>query len=362
MNLSCLSLTICAILSSVYVMGGEIQLIEQDLEEYTHDFVLETRRIHVPGYPHAFNPSIIRWKGRLLMSFRDQVIYPSQSLSDNSSSGSHLYFVWLDDDLNPIGSVQEIFTAPPLDEHSSCFIQDTRLIDVGDRLYIVYNGSLEVNHWISRMAIAELIEQQGLFDVVSNEWLFHFEGENSCRSEKNWVPFANLGQLLLAYEIVPHRILYPLLDGKETAESMAISFPSIVWNWGELRGGTPAKLIDEEFYLSFFHSVVYEAATVHSKGQEALHYFTGAYLFDSHWPFTIRKISPEPIIGKNFYYGEQYTPYWKPVVAVFPCGFIIENDVVLLVYGRQDHEIWVAKIDKKPLLNSLIRVSNIPVF
>ncbi len=41
-----------------------------DFEETSRDFVLETRKIEIPGYPHAFNPSIIRWKGELLLTFR----------------------------------------------------------------------------------------------------------------------------------------------------------------------------------------------------------------------------------------------------------------------------------------------------
>ena len=51
-----------------------------DLEKKPQDFVLETIKISVPDYPHAFNPSIIRWQGRLLMSFREipsDYSYPS---------------------------------------------------------------------------------------------------------------------------------------------------------------------------------------------------------------------------------------------------------------------------------------------
>ena len=34
------------------------------------DFVLEMKQIAIPGYSCAFNPSIIRWQGSPLLSFR----------------------------------------------------------------------------------------------------------------------------------------------------------------------------------------------------------------------------------------------------------------------------------------------------
>jgi len=93
--------------------------------------------------------------------------------------------------------------------------------------------------------------------------------------------------------------------------------------------------------------------SIHSGDQEALHYFIGAYTFDLEPPFAIRKMSPEPIIGHHFYKRETYIPYWKPVRVVFPCGFIFDKDYIWISYGRQDHEIWVVKLDKQGLLDSL---------
>ncbi len=82
----------------------------------------------------------------------------------------------------------------------------------------------------------------------------------------------------------------------------------------------------------------------------------GAYTFSASPPFEITKISQEPIVGQNFYDGEYYKPYWVPVRCIFPCGFIIEDLYIYISYGRQDHEIWIAKLDKKALLMSLVPV------
>jgi predicted GH43/DUF377 family glycosyl hydrolase len=81
------------------------------------------------------------------------------------------------------------------------------------------------------------------------------------------------------------------------------------------------------------------------------------YLFSSKPSFEIKYISPEPIIGPNFYHGLSYEPYWGPVCVVFPCGVVILEEEIWVTYGRQDHEIWIARLDKRKLLDSVIHVS-----
>lgn len=336
----------------------EEQILCPDLEEYTCDFVIETRQINIPDHPNAFNASIIRWEGRLLMGFRDEIIAAPLSIYENSGSSSHFYLVWLDDNFDPISPVQEILIKSQLEDQNFYPIQDARLIAVNHNLYMIYNGYLNPYSWVSRISITKLHHDNHFFHVIHNEQLHTFEEESVDRAEKNWVPFINEDQLYLAYGLSPHRILRPLLNGTGIAQTIGLSYPSIVWEWGELRGGTPGLVIDNQNYLSFFHSAKWDASA-HSDCQNAMHYYIGAYLFEQQWPFKIKKISPEPIVGENFYHGKSYEPYWKPIVAVFPCGFIIENEVIWLTYGRQDHEIWLAKIDKKRLLESLIRVSNL---
>lgn len=85
------------------------------------------------------------------------------------------------------------------------------------------------------------------------------------------------------------------------------------------------------------------------------HYFMGAYTFAAQPPFELKRISPAPVIGKNFYNGPKYKT-WKPLIVVFPGGIVEEKDHFLVAYGRQDHEIWITKIDKTGLLDSLICV------
>jgi predicted GH43/DUF377 family glycosyl hydrolase len=311
-----------------------------DLEDKIQEFVLETRRIRVPEFPHAYNPSVVRWQGRLLLSFNqiDPVSYNMQ-----------IGLVWLDDHFNTV--------SPPqlLDTHG-LHSEDARLVTAGDKLYITFSDNR--NPILSaegfRVYLGELRLHGDQVFIHEIECLAKFEGESKLRREKNWVAFDYQKELLLAYTINPHLIFSPL-RGKGECKTIAKTFCLCDWPWGEIRGGTPALRIGDE-YLSFFHSSK-KMTTINSNGKKVLHYFMGAYTFNAEPPFELTRISPEPIIGKNFYHGKTYRYYWNPLRVVFPCGLLAEGEHLWVSYGRQDHEMWVAKIHKEGLLRSLIPVS-----
>lgn len=333
---------------------------QKDLEDFTQEFVCETKQIVIPQCPHAFNASIVKWQNQWLMSFR--VISDTQQISSISSATlSEIGLIWLDDEFSPAGEPQFLQLTHPTMQRPYLLSEDPRLIVHEEKLYLVYSANKEANITNEgfRMYVAELKHDENEFYVVNNECLSSFEGEDANKREKNWVPFSYENELLLAYQLFPHKIFKPLLDGSEHCETVATSYPSLIWQWGELRGGTPAIQINDDYYLSFFHSSM-PLATKHSNDCLVPHYFIGAYLFSSKPPFEIKHISPEPIIGVNFYNGTNYEPYWQPVRVVFPCGVIVEDQDVRIIYGRQDHEIWMAKLNKLELLNSLIHLSTLP--
>lgn len=325
-----------------------------NLEDGVQDFVLETKQIEVPGHLHAFNPSIVRWQGSLLMSYRI-IPDPKQSYT------CYLGVVWLDNDFNVIGEPQILdFRGPYLLSPSRA--EDARLIVIDDRLFMVYDDNVDmmISKGGFRVFVAELVlDDDGQLIISNNECLSKFEGESPDRREKAWVPFDYQGNLLLAYSINPHIIFYPMLGNMECL-TIARSETAILWPWGDLRGGTPAIQIDEDRYLSIFHSSLY-MPSAHSGGEKMTHYFMGAYTFNADLPFGLTHISPEPIIGKNFYNGPVYKHYWKPIRAVFPCGLILDDRYLWISYGRDDHEIWVVKVDVDGLLQSLVPVEAIDI-
>lgn len=310
-------------------------IAHHDPEEIVQDFMLKTKRILIPEYPYAFNPSIVRWNGSLLLSFRTLLDSPEKS---------QIGLIRVDHKFNQLNKPQlldlgmaPLFTA-----------EDARLLTVGNDLYLVYTDNI-------RMYLALLDFNGERFFIKHQENLFYAEGD-TLRQEKNWVPFDYKGRFLMAYSLSPHRIIYPRI-GKGGCKTMGLSHPQISWNWGELKGGTPGILIDHQYYLAIFHSTI-KMTTVHSNGQEILHYFMGAYTFAKKPPFAITHISPMPLVAKGFYSGKIYTPYWRPLHVVFPCGLLDDGSYLWITYGRQDHEIWVAKVDKRRLLDSLVPVTS----
>jgi predicted GH43/DUF377 family glycosyl hydrolase len=318
-----------------------------NLDQFNQDFVLESRQIQIPGFDLAFNPGIVKWNGSTLMSFRVR--------DENGISIFKIGLVWLDHHFEPIGTPQ-VIEIPPTAVSSVIKFQDPRLVVVDKHLYIIFSNILDQKpgeREQRKMFFSELTLDHHGFHVTPPYYLTNFEGEKPQRWEKNWPPFDYQGNLLFAYDIQPHRILLPNFE-QNRCDTIASTCIDFIWNWGSLRGGTPPLLEGDE-YLGFFHSCK-NMATKQSKGQNITHYFFGAYTFSKEPPFNITKISPEPISSRHFYRGHTHNT-WKPLRVIFPCGHISDKNYIWLSHGKQDHECWITKIDKKKLLKSLVPVA-----
>lgn len=319
-----------------------------DLSTKAQSFILEEKQIFIPGYPDAFNPSVVRWKdGSILLSFRTR-----DPLTNNPNL---IGFVFLDENFDPVSkpTLLKIIGELPLNVSRE---QDPRIVFSGNHYYIVYNnimsnGDLETR----RMLLAKLHHNLGYFFIINPQYLLNFIGDPHIWKEKNWTPWDHNGELMLSYSLNPHRVLKPTLTD-ESCISISLTEATIPWRWGILRGGTPA-LLDGDEYLGFFHSVL-AMKSVQSKGNNMAHYFMGAYRFKKDAPYAMTHISPEPIYGSEFYTSPDYLT-WKPLKAVYPAGLLLDDNFVWVVYGRQDYECWVVKMDKQGLMDSLIPVQEI---
>ena len=202
------------------------------------------------------------------------------------------------------------------------------------------------------MFVAKMKFDGNEFFIEKVEGLLSYDCEIPDRNEKNWAPFEYNRRLFLTYSIIPHRILEPLGQAGGGCKTFALTDGNIQWEWGDVRGG-PALIVDGQ-YLAFFHSCK-DMKTVQSDGKKITHYFMGAYTYSSNFPFAITGISKAPIVEKSFYTGPLYKT-WKPLRVIFPDGFVFDDQFIWITYGRQDHELWIAKLDKQGLLNSLTPV------
>lgn len=269
-------------------------------------------------------------------------------------STDQIGFTFLDENFNPIGKPSILARIGENSFHPS-FAQDPRLILNNGKIWVVYsNVFADEKDQMRRMVIGSLHGFPKKFIVNFPTPLLNYEG-NTDPKEKNWVPFIYENSLLLSYSINPH-VVFMTHEASHKCETVAKTNANYNWSWGELRGGTPALKIDNQ-YLAFFHS---SKSIVSEQSSKTLmtHYFMGAYTFNSEPPFALTAVSPHPIVSETFYKGPMYVT-WKPLRVVFPGGYVYNEKYIWVVYGRQDHECWVVKLDKKELLKSLKKVKSL---
>lgn len=306
------------------------------------DIVIRSKQIFLPAYPKAFNPSLIQTQDGFLLVFRycPDPIYESWI--------SYIGIVQLNEELDVVSEPQLLTTRRFFNKTPSQS-EDPRIFSYRGRIFVIFNDNMETPHPSvgerREMYMAEIFASEGVFFLSSPIQLLHEEKHNTQWWQKNWVPFEWNQQLFFVYSIHPHRIIFPnLINGKcyfayETEKELS-------WDWGPLRGSTPALLVDGE-YLSFFHSGIKMSSDV-SWGLELWHYFTGAYTFSATSPFSITKMSSFPIVGEEF-----YTASSSEKRVIFPGGYAVLGPYIYLSYGKDDKEMWIAILNKEALLKSL---------
>ncbi len=215
--------------------------------------------------------------------------------------------------------------------------EDPRIFKYKNEYFLLYNDILPIKHYCRVMKIAKLtkdfkVEYQTSLDL-------HIKPV-----EKNWVPFVKDNKLLLSYNLMPHKVM----ELEDTRKNSLIHytyennpcFSRFFWDWGEPRGGTPAKLVNGE-YLAFFHSCF---------GKKKKWYVMGAYTYQANPPYKVTKVSKYPILFGKI----------KNTRIVFPCGFIEQKEnnknLIYVSYGENDSISKIVVIDKEKLYESMQKV------
>lgn len=308
--------------------------------------VTSTKRIHVPSYPGAYNPSIVKFsEDAYLLTFRYLPYRAAQPWL------SHIGVILLDESFEPISNAELLNTRFNFKGIPSQ-AEDARVFSCNGKFYVIYNDNMDLmfpSIYDRRdMYVAELLVVDDQFLLSDPVKLIHEEKYPHVLWQKNWSPFEWNGTLLLTYTINPHEIVCPNLETGR-CQSCYETQKSIEWDLGPLRGGTPAQLIDGE-YLAFFHSGAVTTSPS-SDNRELWHYFMGAYTFSADPPFEKTKISSSPIDSPGFY---TYSSYEKRVI--YPGGYVVNGSNLYVAYGKDDCEIWIATIDLNELKNSMVSV------
>lgn len=301
--------------------------------------------IPIPEYPNSFNPSIIEVGEEYILTFRYQ---PSPDLMPWIS---FIGLLRLDKSFNRKAD-PFLLDLRGKDNPIPSQTEDARIFQYKDDLYVIYNDNRKVinpRQKIERRDIymAKLTVQENQILVQKPLKLIHPKKYGHQLWEKNWSPFVYKNELYISYSFNPHEVLKVDL-------STGISSPvysskrDILYDKGPIRGGTPSLLLDG-YYFGFFHSNLL-IASESSNGKEMWHYFMGAYLFEPEPPFRVKYISQKPLIHKEFYTKDNYGKR-----VIYPGGFIVAGDKILVAYGKNDREVFIAVIDKEKLFKGLLK-------
>lgn len=282
-----------------------------------------------------YNGSMIQYKEGYLLAFRFDIYrQPDQKDLENQTHSYFQQYIALTELDKEFQFVDKKLT---LCAELGNRVYDPRLIYVGDNLHLIFSSARPEDvdslrsSWLCSSKV-HLTESGFKCDPPLS-----LQIESHTRFEKNWVPFDYNHKLYLSYSINPHVILSPSPEGICSIHYK--TSPQISTDFGIIRGGTPAVLVDGE-YLAFFHSVLNGV------------YSMAAYTFEASPPFHLTRISPHVFVHPDFYSSPKSNPISNNNV-VFPAGIVVEDDRILVSYGENDVAIKVLEIDKKLLFESL---------
>lgn len=308
--------------------------------------LVRTKRISIPGFKRAYNPSMIEFGAGYCLCFRVRyyslVTFLKRVVNVRTS---YLGIVQLDSDFR-ISGIPRILEIRSWSNQATETAQDGRLIWFGGRALLFFNDyGASRDRRTCAIYVVALVESEGALAPEGPAVSLVYDRMGPI--EKNWIPFVAGDRLLLVYSGQPHCVLEPDLATGRCRE-VSVCATDAHWKWGEIRGGTPAFPVEEGF-MTFFHSSRELPAQTIFGSKIARSYAMGAYIFDNASPFRITRISA-PLGSKDFYADNRR-------MVVFPSGVVREGPRIHVSWGKNDEQVWVSTFDAGLLVPSLLSLS-----
>lgn len=281
----------------------------------------------IKGLPAgSYNPSIIRFRGKLIMTYRFH----------ETTLKTKLGIAELDDDFNVTS--KEVLN---LDEDETLSLEDCRLFIWKGELWSNFVVSTWPNFPSSQMKIAKLYKpDHWRFSDKEQYWL-----PDRQTNEKNHVPIVHDDVFNIIYRSNQpqegsladlSQIIYSPFEKRE------MKTPALRWAYGEVRGGTVPLPYDGKL-ISFFHS-----SLDNEMPPLARRYYLGSVLRKAEPPFQILTISKRPILRGSEIGGDPSRFHFKPKVVI-PYGAIEHEGGWLVSCGQNDSASVLVKIQPKDL-------------
>jgi len=296
---------------------------------------------------NTYNPSIIERENKYLLIFRHD---SSKKWCERCKlKQAQIKMVYLDKNFDQITPTKTI-------EPNISVAEDARLHCMKGQLYLTFNDEFKghFHPWKRQMCYAKFDAEQGCMSDVKEVP----SGDISVTPiEKNWMPFEypeNGGSLHYIYSVAPYKVIKVDDAGRSLSFhhcSIVSKDINLVWDrdmWGVIRGGTPARLVDD-VYITFFHSMKFHIQ------KKCYYYLMGAYVFQAQPPFKILAMTPKPIVFDGMYSARRRI---KILYALYPGGFAIEKKdgktLLHVACGENDTSVRIVTIDKDALLKSMV--------
>ena len=256
--------------------------------------------------------------------------------------------------------------------------EQVRLVRItDDRIHMSF--TVPNTNMYARMQTAELVfnHERDLFELSQPVYMYR-AGVSRGVVQKNWVPFLYNGSIFFVYNI------YPLVVIRPDYEHLSISFSNVTfsnvsaddpeielitvseeacaeeleqpWEYGHMRGGSPAQLVRGE-YMAFFHSKSSPLDT--GSGFALMSYWIGVYTFSPSPPFRLTRISRYPILLDSWYDGAWFDR--NNAYIIYPAGFVLEDignvTYVMMSFSLQDRRGYMGRIRLDELLDSTMSVN-----
>ncbi len=275
--------------------------------------------------PGAYNPSIVLYRGVVVMTYRfhDTTLKTKLGIAELDTNYSVVSQQTLD-----------------LDEDESLSIEDSRLFIWKGDLWTSFVVSTWPNYPSSQVKIAKLYKpDRWRFSDKEQYWL-----PDRQTMEKNHVPLVDDEVFHIIYKQAvwqdnnPNDLSQVIYSPFEKRE---MKTPAKRWAYGEVRGGT-VPLPYKGRLISFFHSSLWNEMppTIHR-------YYVGAIIRKAEPPFQMLEISKRPILRGSEIGGEDRFHAKKNVVIAY--GAIEQSDGWILSVGQNDSACLLVKVTEKDL-------------
>jgi predicted GH43/DUF377 family glycosyl hydrolase len=328
------------------------------------------------------NPSVVLFRGQLLFA-------TGQAWGAPPGEENRIEFQWLNYSGFPLLPNNEEITSTNqsmgvfvnktfylpftdiVDQSTLLVGQDPRLLVVDDYTIVVVYTSLTRPE---KAAVAVLTASPLSNRLRVSEMYVVIEPSNvrTFEPQKNWTPFLYSRRVHLIQNYNP--FIVSIIDSNDESRqwglwpyhptdkqyrtisaTVAYQLDDVVipWEYGTIRGGTNAILLEGGRYLTIFHS------SCRLVGNFMKTYFMGALLFDGKPPFRPLAVSAYPIVD-NFFYEGAYSLYKNRGIdyVVFPMGLTQINDTLVLSLGFNDWKGYIVRIKLANLLASLRPVTD----